>query len=147
MLPFLACYTSSAPTTDVFNLGEDRNDVLGAVKYPGQRRYGLGLDHADFSTVNWPVTMPNPKISFSHHSGQVIDRDYGDFDGASELIINGGTQDQRVWVSNPTVSSQRMETNTTNVQVQATNNDAAYRAAGDAILRLVNGLHGAGNHN
>ncbi|KAI0021127.1 hypothetical protein F4780DRAFT_790581 [Xylariomycetidae sp. FL0641] len=39
MVPFEACYISSAPTMRQIWLGEDRRDVLGASRMPGQLRF------------------------------------------------------------------------------------------------------------
>lgn len=46
MLPFYAAYLSSAPGTYTLWLGEDRRDVLGASRMPGQMRYH-GFRHAE----------------------------------------------------------------------------------------------------
>lgn len=39
MLPFISCYLTAAPGTGVIWMGEDRSDVLGVDKFPGQLSY------------------------------------------------------------------------------------------------------------
>jgi hypothetical protein len=46
MLPFVACYVSSAPTRDGTHLEEDRNDVLGSHKMPWAEEMELGRTNA-----------------------------------------------------------------------------------------------------
>jgi len=40
MMPFVACYVSSTPGRNTLFLGEDRNDVLGSHRMPGQKKMG-----------------------------------------------------------------------------------------------------------
>ncbi|KAG7293190.1 hypothetical protein NEMBOFW57_003236 [Staphylotrichum longicolle] len=49
ILPFHVCYTSSAPGAFKMWMGEDRRDVLGAGRLPGNMRYGeiLGGEEGD----------------------------------------------------------------------------------------------------
>lgn len=75
ILPFLSCYMSVTPTRNAMFIGEDRNDVLGSHRVPGQRRWDITMpsklpnDHAD-----WPK-YGNPHITFNHRRGMIIDTD------------------------------------------------------------------------
>ncbi len=99
LLPFVACYVSSTPTRNMLFLGEDRNDVLGSHRMPGQKKWsiemppivpGLPFDRYD-----------NPKISFNHRKGMIIDEDEADETHASRITFLKGTANEHVVVSNP----------------------------------------------
>jgi hypothetical protein len=101
MLPFLACYLSSTPTRNKIFLGEDRNDVLGTHKIPGQRRWNMGMPSTGpISAPNWEK-FGNPKIRFSHRNGQIIDEDAVAKIGSSFLTINKGTPQEMTVESDP----------------------------------------------
>lgn len=101
MLPFLGCYVSSTPTRNKIFFGEDRNDVLGAHRMPGQRRWDISMPSTEpVSAPNWE-RWQNPKIRFTHRAGQVVDQDVEDRTGASTLTINGGTPLEMTVVSDP----------------------------------------------
>ncbi|KAK1767134.1 hypothetical protein QBC33DRAFT_587462 [Phialemonium atrogriseum] len=59
MLPFYATYLSSVPGTHTIWLGEDRRDVLGAARMPGQMRYA-GFETARSDGGGGGVSVPNP---------------------------------------------------------------------------------------
>lgn len=87
MVPFLACYMSSAPTMNILMLGEDRNDVLGAHRMPGQMRWDISISSdtpADYH--NWG-NYGNPVIAFSHKDGKIMDTD-GPVKFTSQLSLN-----------------------------------------------------------
>jgi hypothetical protein len=65
MLPFVACYVASAPMRDGIHLGEDRNDVLGSHKMPGQKKWSL--EEPTISSDGLPDDhYGRPKITFNH---------------------------------------------------------------------------------
>ena len=99
MLPFLACYVATCPTRDFLFLGEDRNDVLGSHRMPGQKKWMLEMPFID---PGFPFNRyDNPKIQFVHRSGMIVDRDLENEDGASEILFLKGTPDETLVVSNP----------------------------------------------
>jgi hypothetical protein len=86
MLPFLACYISSVPTRNMIFLGEDRNDVLGAYRTMGQKRWDISFPHE----VPGPRAAKlrlwgNPYLTFKHLKGRLVDQDYEDRPHASRL--------------------------------------------------------------
>jgi hypothetical protein len=106
MLPFAACYVASAPTRDGIHLGEDRNDVLGSHKMPGQKKWSL--EEPTLPSEDLPDDhYGRPKITFSHRQGMIVDRDYEDIIHASVVTILEGTRKKTVLNSNP--RQQRME--------------------------------------
>jgi hypothetical protein len=75
ILPFLACYLTSTPARNNIWLGEDRNDVLGLHRIPGQRRWDVSMSaEQPFEKATW-AAFDNPKITFIHGDGTVIDQD------------------------------------------------------------------------
>lgn len=99
MLPFVACYVSCAPTRDYLFLGEDRNDVLGSHRMPGQKKWRIEMP---------PITpgMPfdrydNPKVSFLHRQGQITDVDHPVLPHVSTITFLAGTPNETVIESDP----------------------------------------------
>lgn len=92
LLPFLACYVGSAPTKSVLWLGEDRNDVLGHHRMPGQRKWAV--DMAPIGQFQpGPDKFGNPKIAFSHRGGVIMDIDHPSIRHRSDitfLLAEGG---------------------------------------------------------
>jgi hypothetical protein len=87
LLPFLACYISSTPTRSVLYLGEDRNDVLGHHRMPGQRKWAVDMKpigQFDLQTDKYG----DPKITFNHREGKIIDVDHPTDPHCSELKFN-----------------------------------------------------------
>lgn len=76
LLPFLAAYTSSTPGNNMILFGENRNDVVGAHKFPAARRW-LMYTHQEMDDIAHWDQFRDPMITFSHRSGQVIDEDIG----------------------------------------------------------------------
>jgi hypothetical protein len=106
MLPFVACYVASEPTRDGIHLGEDRNDVLGSHKIPGQKKWSL--EEPTIASDGLPDNhYGRPKITFNHWQGMIIDRDYEDINHASVVTILEGTKKKTLLNLNP--SQQRME--------------------------------------
>lgn len=75
LIPFLACYISSTPTIDQVHLGEDRNDVLGLHKMPGQRKWAIDVGNQLPNFHINPEKFGNPKIVFNHRNGMIVDTD------------------------------------------------------------------------
>ena len=99
ILPFLACYVSSVPTRNILCLGEDRNDVLGAHKTPGQTRWDIGSPaKIDPSYSNWH-SYQDPHITFRHRDNMIIDVD-GNQRFTSRLTMFDGISN-RVFLRDP----------------------------------------------
>lgn len=79
MLPFTACYVSVVPGSQTLWLGEDRRDVLGAFKFPGQRR--LFCSHGGSKERGLrEMAMAPPAVRFEHQltgGGKLVDEDVG----------------------------------------------------------------------
>lgn len=101
MMPFLACYVQSTPNRPYLFLGEDRKDVLGHHKMPGQRRWQLGAWITTPSRETWGM-YGDPVTTFSHKKGQVIDEDNSHGLNASKVIFDKGTPREVVYHVNPT---------------------------------------------
>ena len=100
IFPFLACYMSSTPGRSTLYLGEDRNDVLGTHRMPGQKKWVIQMDPIE------PGALPydrygNPHITFSHRDGRIIDTDRTDKLHASKLTFLPGTADEEVIQNDP----------------------------------------------
>jgi hypothetical protein len=94
MLPFVACYMSSTPTRNTLFLGEDRKDVLGSHRMPGQRKWDISIPPpAPMSDDVW-AKYGDPKTTFSHRMGRVVDEDDQFVDFASTITFNKGTTEQ-----------------------------------------------------
>jgi len=77
MMPFLACYVSCTPTVDKMFLGEDRKDMTGIVRMPGQRRWAIDLPSMREPGESDKVdNLGIPKVKFTHRGGQAIDEDH-----------------------------------------------------------------------
>ncbi|GAB1310270.1 hypothetical protein MFIFM68171_00480 [Madurella fahalii] len=66
LLPFHVCYVSSAPGNFKIWMGEDRRDVLGAARLPGQMRYA-GPTPSGAQDRHHPIPHPH----HHHHREQV----------------------------------------------------------------------------
>lgn len=88
--PFLASYVSSAPSRNTIFLGEDRNDVLGISKLPGQRRWDIMMPSAQPGGGEEDKYLGNPHIQFTHLAGKVIDVDMVDHKHGSCTVMNRG---------------------------------------------------------
>lgn len=87
MLPFTACYVSVAPGSKTIWLGEDRRDVLGAFRFPGQRRL-FTADGGKKERELREMAMGPPAVRFEHKiagGGRLVDED-GEL-GLSEVRI------------------------------------------------------------
>ncbi|RDW75882.1 hypothetical protein BP5796_06703 [Coleophoma crateriformis] len=74
MVPFECCYVSSTPGSSYLYLGEDRKDVLGIHKMPGQMRYAVNVQR------RWNIfnqdQVRDPLVRFNHRQGDLIDEDH-----------------------------------------------------------------------
>ncbi|KAI0598469.1 hypothetical protein F4775DRAFT_601359 [Biscogniauxia sp. FL1348] len=96
MVPFEACYMSSAPTMKTIWLGEDRRDVLGAGRMPAHMRFDSEKTlhvscPAELRKLRERATTPD-QVIFAHTIGSDPDALFTDSDlpgqrGRSELAI------------------------------------------------------------
>jgi hypothetical protein len=96
LVPFLACYVSSAPTRNTLFLGEDRKDVLGSHRVPGGRKWDIHLPTGP-PPGNDEVLLKygDPKTTFSHRDGKIVDEDDPKMDFASTITFMSGTPQAR----------------------------------------------------
>ncbi|KAM5342998.1 hypothetical protein ACJ41O_013964 [Fusarium nematophilum] len=103
MLPFQVCYSAGAPGMDLW-FGEDRCDVLGADRMPGQRRWER---HRMPKFVPRPEAVEGrelearPRVQFDHKlpgGRRVVDGDVHDCPGASFLTVADGLQEEKLWL-------------------------------------------------
>jgi hypothetical protein len=94
MLPFTVCYFSGTPGTGNIWLGEDRRDVLGAHRMPGQQRstaiHGeCQTGHPSWDRLNGLMDL-EPSIRFEHElvgGGKLIDEESAGRPGRSILRL------------------------------------------------------------
>jgi len=103
LLPFLACYVSSTPTVDALFLGEDRKDVLGYHRMPGQKKWDIAIPPAKDRTLERTGhdKFGEPRVIFNHRGGQIVDEDHPTIRHASRITINPGEANQFVQVIHP----------------------------------------------
>ncbi|KAF4981216.1 hypothetical protein FZEAL_2946 [Fusarium zealandicum] len=100
MLPFQVCYSAGAPGMKLW-FGEDRRDVLGADRMPGQRRWER---HKIAKFVRRPreadALEERPRVIFDHRfdGKRVYDADARDHTGASSLSIVDEEEVRRFWL-------------------------------------------------
>jgi len=91
ILPLLAPYIASVPGRNALLMGETRNDVVGAPKFPGRRWALVHKQELTSEITSWE-RFGDPLITFSHNCGMVVDRDIKP--GRSELMIDAETKDE-----------------------------------------------------
>ncbi|KAH0543118.1 hypothetical protein FGG08_002544 [Glutinoglossum americanum] len=96
ILPFIAPYITSVPGRNALLMGETRNDVLGAPKFPPERRWSLVHPQEPLGDTSGWNRFDDPLIRFTHNNGLVVDKDIRP--GLSELRVNVGQPDERVLV-------------------------------------------------
>ncbi|RSL96886.1 hypothetical protein CEP52_011208 [Fusarium oligoseptatum] len=89
MLPFQVCYFAGAPGMDIW-FGEDRRDVLGADRMPGQRRWER---HKVKQLVRGSQLDPleeRPVVTFDHKMDhkRIVDTDVAGRPGASQITVD-----------------------------------------------------------
>ncbi|KAL6357536.1 hypothetical protein LRP88_07705 [Fusarium phalaenopsidis] len=89
MLPFQVCYFAGAPGMDIW-FGEDRCDVLGADRMPGQRRWER---HKVKQLVRGSQLDPldeRPVVTFDHKMDhkRIVDTDVPGRPGASQITVD-----------------------------------------------------------
>lgn len=111
MLPFKCCYLGCAPGQKLW-FGEDRRDVLGADRMPGQRRYEL-FQVPKFQQLPLELgSVDRPKaITFEHQVGQrcIIDKDIEDHPGASIITVRDGLATEQHRLEPRRLSSQNVK--------------------------------------
>lgn len=98
-MPFVACYVSSTPGRNTLFLGEDRNDVLGSHRMPGQKKWAIEVPPIDPALPD--DRYGNPHITFRHREDRIIDMDCTDKKHASMIAFLGGTADKKIIESDP----------------------------------------------
>ncbi|KAI6712479.1 hypothetical protein JHW43_004962 [Diplocarpon mali] len=100
ILPFAACYVSSTPSRNTLYLGEDRNDVLGSHRMPGQKKWSIEM--APIAPGLSPDRYDNPAVRFSHRGGLIVDEDDVTRTHVSKItfVVGRGCEDHVV-VSDP----------------------------------------------
>ncbi|KAH7133235.1 hypothetical protein B0J13DRAFT_641803 [Dactylonectria estremocensis] len=104
MLPFQVCYSACAPGMTPW-FGEDRRDVLGADRMPGQCRYEI---HKGVLSLKAPVdveiTERPRQLVFEHELGpgrKLRDADVLDRPGASVTTLINGTKIESAFLVEP----------------------------------------------
>ena len=90
ILPFMACYASVVPGSGTIWLGEDRRDVLGAHRFPGQRRLFGGEGGEVQRGLREMGRRAPPRVRFEHAlagGGVLVDED--GVGGGSEVRVLG----------------------------------------------------------
>jgi len=119
LLPFVACYMTSTPTRNTLFLGEDRKDVLGSHRIPGHKKWDIQMPNGPpGSAVTWDM-FGDPKTTFVHRQGRIIDRDDPNLNHASTVTFLPGTEQEYTITINP---------------IEELEKDRAERAARDAHL-------------
>lgn len=101
ILPFVACYMSSTPTRNTLFLGEDRNDVLGAHRMPGQKKWSIEIPPTEPAGGVPFDRYGNPHITFRHREDRIIDIDHMDKKHASTITYLGGTAEEIIVQNDP----------------------------------------------
>ncbi|KAI9780160.1 MAG: hypothetical protein M1839_006997 [Geoglossum umbratile] len=96
ILPLLAPYVTSVPGRNALLMGETRNDVVGAPKFPPERRWAVVHPQRLTHDVTSWERFDDPLITFSHNAGMVVDRDIKP--GMSEIRVNAGMEDEKYLV-------------------------------------------------
>lgn len=89
MLPFQVCYFAGAPGMDIW-FGEDRRDVLGADRMPGQRRWERHKVKQLVRGSHLDPLEERPVITFDHKMPhkRIVDTDIAGRPGASQITVD-----------------------------------------------------------
>ncbi|CAF3480373.1 hypothetical protein SNK03_001696 [Fusarium graminearum] len=98
MLPFQVCYFAGAPGKSVFWFGEDRRDVLGADRMPGQQRWELHLEPKGVQRPKEVSHLDRPTVVFDHQMKglKLLDTDSATDSRTSVLTIDDATKKRQV---------------------------------------------------
>ncbi|KAG8675611.1 hypothetical protein FPOAC2_01677 [Fusarium poae] len=98
MLPFQVCYFAGAPGQSLFWFGEDRRDVLGADRMPGQQRWERHLKPKGVQRPKEVSDLNRPTVVFDHQKDglKLLDTDFAADSMASVLIIDDAAGKRRV---------------------------------------------------
>ncbi|KAM0422831.1 hypothetical protein ACHAPD_001297 [Fusarium lateritium] len=98
MLPFQVCYFAGAPGQPHFWFGEDRRDVLGADRMPGQQRWERHLKPKGVQRPKEVSHLDRPTVAFDHQMDglKLLDTDSAADSRASVLIIDDAGGKRRV---------------------------------------------------
>ncbi|KAF5665497.1 hypothetical protein FHETE_6609 [Fusarium heterosporum] len=100
MLPFQVCYFSGAPGSSTFWFGEDRRDVLGTDRMPGQRRWERHKKVQGFKRPEQLADLNRPTIIFEQQSSEgtrVVEVDSNDDPSMSFMTIDDGNRSSRIF--------------------------------------------------
>jgi hypothetical protein len=101
IMPMLACYLATAPARNACFLGEDRRDVLGAQRMPGQMRWDRDFSHIDPLEGGEWAQLGDPRVKFTHQDGRLVDEDAANFGHSSRILINPGTVNEQIFTRDP----------------------------------------------
>ncbi|KAJ4310721.1 hypothetical protein N0V84_010832 [Fusarium piperis] len=89
MLPFQVCYFAGAPGMDMW-FGEDRCDVLGADRMPGQRRWERHKIKQLVRGSHLDPLEERPVVTFDHkmEHKRIVDTDISGRPGASQITVD-----------------------------------------------------------
>jgi hypothetical protein len=98
MFPFQVCYFAGVPGKSVFWFGEDRRDVLGADRMPGQQRWERHLRVKGVQRPKEVSQLDRPTVVFDHQTNglKVLDTDSPADSSTSFLTIDDATRTRRV---------------------------------------------------
>ncbi|KAM0349750.1 hypothetical protein ACHAPU_003581 [Fusarium lateritium] len=99
MLPFQVCYFSGAPGASTFWFGEDRRDVLGTDRMPGQRRWERHRRVQGFKRPEQLTDLNRPTIIFEQKSSKgakVVEVDSNDDPNMSFMTIDDGNRSSQI---------------------------------------------------
>ncbi|KAF5026577.1 hypothetical protein F66182_1366 [Fusarium sp. NRRL 66182] len=98
MLPFQVCYFAGAPGTSTFWFGEDRRDVLGADRMPGQLRWEWHRRPQGVQRPDDIEELNRPRVVFDHEKNGVrlFDVDSQNDPRASLLTIDDGNESRQL---------------------------------------------------
>ncbi|RGP79824.1 hypothetical protein FLONG3_2004 [Fusarium longipes] len=90
MFPFQVCYFAGVPGKSVFWFGEDRRDVLGADRMPGQQRWERHLRAKGVQRPDETSHLGRPTVAFHHQMDglKLVDTDSTVDPGTSFLTID-----------------------------------------------------------
>jgi hypothetical protein len=98
---------STTPGTNMIYLGEARKDVLGAHRIPGPSRWDITMAEPlpiEQATLD---QFGDPKTTFVHKKGAIIDEDDPDADFHTTVTYDRGTKKERSISTRPQLLKRR----------------------------------------